>query len=210
MLLFKLPTALPISYFFIFNAYLADRYIVMNHNIELTLTYIIKSRIPEFHIAEYWSFCYTIYSRLPCQPVTDSLAPTFAGDTAILASHTDNNLTSPIPQNHPHKIEQWLGIWSVRANKIKLVQVAFTNRRGACPPVTLNNQQLPQRNETKYLGMHLDLALWHGKNVFTKRTKMAFNLRHLHWMICHQSALSIKNKLFVCKLILKPSWTYGI
>jgi len=40
-------------------------------------------------------------------------------------------------------------------NKIN-TQVTFTIRRETCPPVTLNGQRIPQADDAKYLGLHLD------------------------------------------------------
>ena len=36
------------------------------------------------------------------------------------------------------------------------------------------------------------------------------SLRNLCWIIGRKSQLSLENKLLVCKVILKPVWTYGI
>jgi hypothetical protein len=59
------------------------------------------------------------------------------------------------------------------------------------PPVQLNNKQLTQPEDVKYLGIHLDWKLtWH-KHITTKRKQL-------------------DHKLLVYKAILKPIWTYGV
>lgn len=51
----------------------------------------------------------------------------------------------------------------------KSVQIIFTYRRKTCPPVKLNNIEIPQANEAKYRGLYLDGRLTWRKHVFTKR-----------------------------------------
>ena len=78
------------------------------------------------------------------------------------------------------------------------------------PHVTLNNVHLPQVDEVKYLGIHLDRRLtWH-KHITTKRKQLDLKLRNLYWILGRKSQLSLENKLLVYKVILKPVWTYGI
>ena len=43
----------------------------------------------------------------------------------------------------------------MKANEIKSVQVTFTLKKNTCSPVHLNNKQLTQTDEVKYLGTHL-------------------------------------------------------
>ena len=79
-----------------------------------------------------------------------------------------------------------------------------------CPPVKLNSEQLPQADEVKYLGIHLDRKLTWRKHITTKRKQLDLKLRNLYWIIGRKSQLSLENKLLVYKVILKPVWTYGI
>jgi hypothetical protein len=75
--------------------------------------------------------------------------------------------------------------------------------------VKINDVQLPQSDEVKYLGFHLDRRLtWH-KHIFTKR-KLGLTLTKMHWLLGRKSQLSNTNNLLHYKTILKPIWTYGI
>jgi hypothetical protein len=77
-------------------------------------------------------------------------------------------------------------------------------------PRFINNVQLPQTEEVKYLGMHLDRRLtWH-KHIFTERKQLGIALTKMHWLLGRKSKLSINNKLLIYKNILKPIWAYGI
>jgi len=98
----------------------------------------------------------------------------------------------------------------MKANEAKSVQVTFTLNKMTCPPVKLYNEYLPQADEVKYLGIHLDRRLtWH-KHITTKQKQLDLKLRNLYWIIGRKSQLSLENKLLVYKVILKPVRTYGI
>jgi hypothetical protein len=48
------------------------------------------------------------------------------------------------------------------AHALKSVHVTFTTRTGMCPPVHMNNVQLPSADHVKYPGLDLDRKLtWH-------------------------------------------------
>jgi hypothetical protein len=94
----------------------------------------------------------------------------------------------------------------MKANEFKSIHVAFTTRRETCPPAHVNNVQLPQEEDDKYLGLHLDRRLtWH-KHIFAKRKQLGITLT----LLGRKSKLSTSNKLLIYKTILKPIWTYGI
>jgi hypothetical protein len=47
----------------------------------------------------------------------------------------------------------------MKVNETKSTHVTFKMRRATCPPVKINDVQLPQSDEVKYLGLHLDRRL---------------------------------------------------
>jgi hypothetical protein len=107
-------------------------------------------------------------------------------------------------------MQSWLAKWGMKANGSKSTHITFTTRRGTCPPVNINNVQLPQTEEVKYLGLHLDRRLtWH-KHISTKRKQLGITLTKMYWLFIRKSELSINNKLLVYKTILKPVWAHGI
>ncbi|GBO98989.1 Probable RNA-directed DNA polymerase from transposon X-element [Eumeta japonica] len=105
-----------------------------------------------------------------------------------------------------HVIRQW----RIKANTDKSVQVTFTLRRKTCPPVKLCNVEIPQADDAKYLGMHLDRRLTWRKHIWTKRKQLDCKLRGMYWLIGRKSQLSDASKMTIYKTILKPVWTYGI
>jgi hypothetical protein len=69
-------------------------------------------------------------------------------------------------------IQSWLRDWRIKSNETKSVHVTLTTRRGTCPPVHINDVELPQENHVKYLGLHLDRRLtWHTHN-FSKSKQL--------------------------------------
>jgi hypothetical protein len=98
----------------------------------------------------------------------------------------------------------------MKVNEMKSTHVTFTTRPATCPPVKINDVQLPQSDEVKYLGPHLNRRLtWH-KHIFTKRKLLGLTLTKMHWLLGRKSQLSTTNKLLLYKTIHKPIWTYGI
>jgi hypothetical protein len=70
------------------------------------------------------------------------------------------------------------------------------------------NVQLPQEEDVKCLGLHLDRRLTRHKHVFVKRKKLRITLTKM--LLGRKSKLSTNNKLLIYKSILKTIWTYGI
>jgi hypothetical protein len=98
----------------------------------------------------------------------------------------------------------------MKVSATKSTHVTFTTRRATCPPVKINDVQLPQSHEDKYLGLHLDRRLtWH-KHIFTKRKHLGLTIIKMQWLLGRKSQLSTTNKFLLYKTILKPIWTYSI
>jgi hypothetical protein len=69
----------------------------------------------------------------------------------------------------------------MKANGSKLTHVTFTTRNETCPSVHMNDVQLLQAEDVKYLGQHLDRRLtWH-KHIFAKPKQLS---------ITHQNVLA--------------------
>jgi hypothetical protein len=98
----------------------------------------------------------------------------------------------------------------MKANETKSTHVTFTLKRSSCPPMQLNSTYLIQPDNAKYLGIYLDRQLTWRKHIATKRKHLDLQFRKLYQILGRKSLLSLENKLFVYKAILKPIWTYGI
>ena len=206
-LLYKLKQFLPHTYFNIIKSYLTDRYFLVKFQEEQTTLTSIASGVPQGSVLG--PILYLLYtSDLPTHPRTN--ISTFADDTAILATSSDARTATHHLQENVQLIETWLKKWRIKANEKKSAHVTFTLKRDTCPPITLNNQIIPQVEEAKYLGMHLDRKLTWRKHIEAKKKQLNMKLRSMYWLIGRHSTLPIESKLLIYKLILKPIWTYGI
>jgi len=135
---------------------------------------------------------------------------TFADDTAILAAHDDPHTATQYLQYYLDLLQEWLHKWRIKNNATKSVQITFTLRKGQCRPVFITNTELPVGNTIKYLGIHLDQKLNWKEHIIRKRKQVKLKVKGLYWLIGRKSPLSLENKLFLYKTIIKPIWTYGI
>jgi hypothetical protein len=67
----------------------------------------------------------------------------------------------------------------------------------------MGNGDLPQKNEVKYLGMHLDRRLTWAKHIKTKRKQLNLKAKKMHWLLGKRSTGSIESKFLVYKVVLK-------
>jgi hypothetical protein len=111
---------------------------------------------------------------LPSSP--DSITATFADDTAVIAMDYDPTTTSQKLQTSLLVIQSWLKTWRMKANETKSVHVTFIARQATCPPVHINDVQIPQEEHVKYLGLTLDRRLtWHT-HIFAKCKQLGLSL----------------------------------
>jgi hypothetical protein len=135
---------------------------------------------------------------------TESKTATFADDTAVLATDSDPGIASQKLQTNLDAIQKWLKRWRIKANKSKSVHITFTTQREICPPVHINSVHLPQQEDVKYLGLHLNRRLtWH-KHIFTRRKQLEMALIKMHWLHGRKSKLSTSNRILIYNATLKP------
>jgi len=79
----------------------------------------------------------------------------------------------------------------------EIVPSYFYLKKNTCPPVHLNNKQLVQAEDVKYLGIHLERKLTWPKHISTKRKQLGLKLRKFYWIIGQKSQLSLENTLLV-------------
>jgi hypothetical protein len=73
----------------------------------------------------------------------------------------------------------------------------------------MGDVELPQKNDVKYLGVHLDRRLTWAKHIKAKKKTAQPKGEKMYWLLGTRSTLSIESKL-LCKAVLTPIWTYGI
>lgn len=206
-LLFKLKSHLPYNFYLLLMSYLKNRKFLVTYGEEQSHLMAIRAGVPQGSVLG--PLLYLIYTAdLPTNK--NMLVATFADDTALLASHRNSETASRDLQNSLIEIQHWLKKWRIKANEGKSVHVTFSNRRGNCPAVTLNDIPLPQEDSAKYLGLHLDRRLTWKKHIQMKSKQLRTKYSKMYWLMGSASQLSLENKLLLYKVILKPIWTYGI
>jgi hypothetical protein len=88
-------------------------------------------------------------------------------------------------------------IFMIESNESKSIHLTFTTQRETCPPVHINNVQLPQEYYVKYLGLHLDRRLTWQKHISAKQKQLGITLTKMYWLLRQKSKLSTSNKLII-------------
>lgn len=87
--------------------------------------------------------------------------------------------------------------------------ITFTLRSEVTlPPITINNQNLPEKIDIKYLGLTLDKKLNFAKHIQNKKTHVNLIISKYNWLIGRHSSLSLENKIILYKSIFRPMWAY--
>jgi len=79
--------------------------------------------------------------------------------TVILAARNKCIEASLRLQESLFYIQNWLKKWRIGVNGAKSGQVTFITRRETCLPINLNGLKIPQAENAKYLGIHVDHEL---------------------------------------------------
>lgn len=206
-LIYKVKTTLPHPFCQVLRSYLTDRHFLVKYGDAYSALFPIESGVPQGSVLG--PLLYLLYTNdLPTNSKTETA--TYADDTVVLASHEDPNVASRYLQEHLDEVGKWMRKGRIKPNSTKSTHITFTLRRDTCPAVTLNNIALPQSEEVKYLGLHLDRRLTWEKHIWKKRLQLGLLYRKMYWLMSRDSHLRMENKLLIYKTIIKPVWTYGI
>ena len=190
-LLCKLKSTLPSPYDFLLKSYLSARYYQVRYNNSYSACHEVLSGVPQGSVLG--PLLYHLYTD--DLPTSDNTAiATSADDTGLFAAHTDPLIASQRLQHHLNSLQVWLDKWKIKVQQAKSVHITFTTKRTLCPPVTLDNIQIPMQSEVKYLGLHLDQRLTWRTHIRTKRHHLDLQLRSTYWLLGRKSKLSLVNK----------------
>ncbi|GAB0086262.1 hypothetical protein DMENIID0001_002810 [Sergentomyia squamirostris] len=206
-LIHKLRSHLSSGYSDILESFLKDRTFYIKQGSEQTDLCPVSSGVPQGSVLG--PLLYLIYTADLPTP-SSVFTATFADDTVILATGDTAEAASQCLQKAITELERWLSDWRIKVNETKSIHMTFALRRGNCPPVRLNNVEVPHSDTAKYLGMHLDRRLTWRPHIWTKRKQLSLKVRSLYWLLNNRSSMTTQNKLLVYKMILKPIWSYGI
>lgn len=206
-LIYKIKELLPKKFHSVLRNYLLQRQYMVKQNSATTCLNDINAGVPQGSVLG--PILYLLYTA--DLPVTNKvIISTFADDTAILMSHSNPETASKELQNHLKKVEDWLKTWRIKVNENKSTHVTFTLNKRTCPPVQLNDINIPQQTKVKYLGLHLDRRLTWKNHIEAKRNQIKITFSKMYWLMGRKSQLTLDNKVLLYKAIIKPIWTYGI
>jgi retron-type reverse transcriptase len=205
-LLSKLKTLIEAPYFLVLKSFLSDRFFRVRYNCEFSTLHPVLAGVPQGAVLS--PFLYNIYTA--DIPLSDeSMIASYADDIAILASSPNKETASRKIQNHLNEISSWFERWKIKLNSSKSQMITFSLRRGNCPPVTLRNEEIPQTDCVRYLGLLLDKRLTWAKHIKQKRLLLNIRLKKLYRVIGKYSKLPMQQKLTLYNYLLKPIWLYG-
>jgi hypothetical protein len=105
---------------------------------------------------------------------------TFVDDTAIVAKNSDPMTASRNLQDHLTSIKNWLQKWRIKVNQNKSTHITFTNHKGQCPSISINQTTIPQGSTVKYLGLHLNSKLTWREHNTKKRKQLDLKTREIN------------------------------
>jgi hypothetical protein len=170
---------MPSQLYFILKSYLSNRYSDINISKDETNYHPIQAGVLQGSVLGL--FLYLIYTA-DFSITNETTMATFADDTAILALDQNPIVASEKLQNHLNVLQQWLCKWKIKVNNNKSVQITFT-RPTECPPVMLNDEPIPMKNEVKYLGLHLDRRLTWKAHIKAKKQQLNIKTKQMNWLI---------------------------
>ncbi|KAI5742412.1 hypothetical protein M8J77_007001 [Diaphorina citri] len=188
-LLFKTKSLLPQPYYLLLKSYLSDRFFRVKHNHSYSYYHPIQASVPQGSVLG--PFLYVLYTQdLPRTEGT--VIATFADDTAILSKHHDPTTASNNLQLYLNELQKWLNTWRIHVNESKSVHMTVTTKVATCPPVALNNQLIPQNDNVRYLGIHLDRKLTWKQHIEKKKVQLKLKHSKMFWLMGSKSKVSIQ------------------
>jgi len=163
-LLHKIKSCFPPDLYAIIKFYLLQRTFRVKFGKMVTQLKDVNSRVLQDSVLG--PVLYLLYTTdLPV--AQDTITATYADDTAILMAQKDHIQTSQRLQKSLFHIQIWLKNGESKSMEQNLYRT-FTTRRKTCTPVILNGVSIPQAENARYLGFHLDRRLNWRRHISTK------------------------------------------
>lgn len=154
---------------------------------------------------------YNIYTHdIPTDPNTDIAL--FADDTAIITTSSQTAQANKYTQQHLNKLQMYYQKWKLLPNPEKSTITYFGNRRKSKnhqSTPSLNNLNIPETPDPKYLGVIIDKKLTFKKHISSALCKARITKTKLYPLLGPHSKLNTHLKTQIYKSYILPILTYG-
>lgn len=142
-----------------------------------------------------------------------SILALFADDTAVYVQSYNAIIAAKQIQIHLTLLEKYYKHWKIKINEAKTEVIVFSWKREQntkiIQPITVYGHKTEPVKTVKYLGVHLDKRLTFENHIKQTIRKVHAVLRKLYPLMVYNSALSVKNKKLIYKMIIRPIMTYA-
>ena len=187
--------------------YLRNRKFFTTVNNRTSKTNNVEAGVPQGSILGPILFLYFI-NDLPKHSKTEIAL--FADDTAILSSSWRKSVAVKNANEHFQQIRNYFHTWKIKINDAKTELIIFSKKvKENDPSITIGNLEIKPTKEVKYLGVILDKNLNYTSHVNKTRSKTYGAISSLYNLMNQKSNLSIKNKLLLYKMVIRPIMLYA-
>ncbi len=167
------------SMFNFVTSFLSDRSFKLKMDGQISDSYTLQNGTPQGSIISPLLFNIMVddlFIKIPKDVITSQ----FADDAALWTSHKNPHTAQKKIQHELDKIEKWTKLWGFKLSPLKSVTILFKTQYQRKQNITLNINQhsIPQKSETKFLGVIFDQNLtWtpHIKHLI-ERCKLDINI----------------------------------
>ncbi|GBN04688.1 RNA-directed DNA polymerase from mobile element jockey [Araneus ventricosus] len=207
-LIYKLIShKIPIFLIKLITTFLANRQLKVRIGNSLTKLHHIQAGVPQG--AKLSSCLYSIFINDISQKHNATLC-IYADDTAILAKNKNLKYITSALNSHLKDLESWFIKWKIAVNPSKTEFVLFSKRRKLNREKNfLQNTEIPWSQETKYLGVILNVKLNWKSHINYVRQKFRDNCRKLFPLVARNSDMNLESKVLIYTAILRPVLTYA-
>lgn len=214
-LLYKLITNnIPKDFILLLKSYLAERTFQIKINHSLSNIKEIKAGVPQGSILGPILFLIYCYDFPINKTNRNSCTAFYADDTAILNRSLNPNKALKNIQNDIPEIETWCKTWKVKINATKsnlllIKPKKHKHKLKTDTKIVLFNEEIPIKDEAKYLGVTLNKNLKWNKHItdVINKAKRAFHA--LKPIMSNKSKLMLKAKRNLYIQCIRPIISYA-
>lgn len=205
-LLYKVKSRLSDTLYRILQSYLSCRTFSVKLENSQSSVKTITAGVPQGSVLG--PLLYLIY--VSDFPADNSLTiAQFADDVAVLSKGSCEATANQI-QEFVNRIDDWCVKWKVKMNPRKSKTVLFTYKRNVHHyPIYLQNEEIPQADKVRYLGLILDKKLTWNSHITQLMQKLRYRIHRVKHLIKGSSSLQLQFKRLIYISLIRPVWSFG-